>query len=181
MTKILVAYHSHDGQTAKIAQRIGERLRAPDVVVDVVEAADASAPDRYDVVVVGDSIRLGRHSKALVRYLRRHHEALRRVRVALFQVSMTSARSDEAHHAEAQRLVEQLVTKGDLKPRVVATFAGALSYTRYGWITRRVMRSIARREGNTTDTSRDHEYTDWTAVDQFADEVAALSATGVEP
>jgi menaquinone-dependent protoporphyrinogen oxidase len=180
MTKILVAYHSYDGQTAKIAHHLGDRLRALDLVVDVVDAADAAAPDRYDVVVAGDSIRLGRHSKALVRYLRRHHDALGQLPLALFQVSMTSAREDDEHAAEAQRLVEQLVTKADLQPGVVATFAGALPYTSYGWITRRVMRSIARREGNATDTSCDHEYTDWSAVDRFADAVAALTAAEVE-
>jgi menaquinone-dependent protoporphyrinogen oxidase len=180
MTKILVAYHSYDGQTEKIAHHIGDRLRSPDVVVDVVDVDDASAPDRYDVVVVGDSIRLGRHSRALVRYLQVHHEVLGQRPVVLFQVSMTSARTDEEHVAEAQRLVEQLVTKADLRPRVVATFAGALPYTTYGWFTRRVMRSIARREGNATDTSRDHEYTDWNAVNRFVDEVMALTTMGVE-
>lgn len=176
MTKILVAFHSHDGQTAKVADRIAERLRSSGLVVDRIDVAHASAPDRYTMVVVGDSIRLGRHSRPLVRYLRRHHEALAHRPVALFQVSMTSAGTDAEHVAEAQRLVEQLVKKADVQPRLVATFAGALRYRSYGWVTRRVMRSIARREGNATDTTRDHEYTDWHAVDRFADEVAALAS-----
>jgi menaquinone-dependent protoporphyrinogen oxidase len=34
------------------------------------------------------------------------------------------------------------------------------------------MRFIAKRAGATTDTSRDHEYTDWQALDRFADELA---------
>jgi menaquinone-dependent protoporphyrinogen oxidase len=175
MTKLLIAFHSHDGQTAKVADRVAARLRASDIEVDDLPIAAAPPPDRYDAVVVGDSIRLGRHSRTLVRYLRRHHEVLTRKPVALFQVSMTSANTDEAHAAEAQRLVEQLVGRADLRPRVVASFAGALQYTSYGWLTRRVMRSIARREGNATDTTRDHEYTDWAAVDRFADDVEAMT------
>jgi menaquinone-dependent protoporphyrinogen oxidase len=35
------------------------------------------------------------------------------------------------------------------------------------------MRFIASQTGATTDTSRDHEYTDWQALDRFADELAA--------
>jgi menaquinone-dependent protoporphyrinogen oxidase len=35
------------------------------------------------------------------------------------------------------------------------------------------MRAIARHEGGSTDTTRDHEYTDWDAVTRFADEVVA--------
>jgi menaquinone-dependent protoporphyrinogen oxidase len=176
MMKILLAHHSHDGQTTKVAQRIAERLRASGLVVVDVDVDDAPAPDGYPVVILGDSIRLGRHSRALVRYLRHHHEALAHRPVALFQVSMTSAGTDAEHAAEAQRLVEQLVKKADVQPRLVAAFAGVLRYPSYGWVTRRVMRSIARREGNATDTTRDHEYTDWHAVDRFADEVAALAS-----
>ncbi len=55
-------------------------------------------------------------------------------------------------------------------------FAGALRYSEYGWMMKRVMKSIARREGNDTDTSRDHEYTDWPAVDRFANDVAVMAA-----
>ena len=51
--------------------------------------------------------------------------------------------------------------------------AGALLYRQYGVIVRLVMRFIARQTGATTDTSRDHEYTDWEALDRFADELAA--------
>jgi menaquinone-dependent protoporphyrinogen oxidase len=32
-----------------------------------------------------------------------------------------------------------------------------------------VMKSIARHEGGSTDTSHDTEYTDWTEVDSFAE------------
>jgi menaquinone-dependent protoporphyrinogen oxidase len=51
--------------------------------------------------------------------------------------------------------------------------AGALLYRQYGAIVRLVMRFIAMQTGATTDTSRDHEYTNWEALDRFADELAA--------
>jgi menaquinone-dependent protoporphyrinogen oxidase len=175
MTKILLAYHSHDGQTTKIAGHLALRLRELGLEVDGVEARHAPRPDGYDVVVVGDSIRLGRHSRALTRYLRRHREALEQLPVALFQVSMTSAGHDAEHVAEAERLLARLVDRTGLQPRRRASFAGALRYSEYGWVTQRVMRSIARREGNATDMTRDHEYTDWEEVDAFAAEVASLA------
>jgi menaquinone-dependent protoporphyrinogen oxidase len=170
MTKILIAYHSHDGQTTKIAGHLALRLRERGFDVEEFEARHAPTPDKYDVVVVGDSIRLGRHSKALTRYLRRHREVL-------FQVSMTSAGHDAEHVAEANRLLARLVERTGLHPSRTAAFAGALRYSEYGWVTQRVMRSIARREGNATDMTRDHEYTDWQTVDAFAAEVASLAPT----
>ena len=52
---------------------------------------------------------------------------------------------------------------------MTATFAGAIKYTQYGFITRWIMRRIAKKEGGDTDTSRDHEYTDWVQVTRFAE------------
>jgi menaquinone-dependent protoporphyrinogen oxidase len=52
--------------------------------------------------------------------------------------------------------------------------AGALLYRQYGVLVRMMMRLIAGRVGASTDTSRDHDYTDWDAVDRYADEVATL-------
>jgi len=56
----------------------------------------------------------------------------------------------------------------------VMVFAGATPYTRYGWFVRFMMRNIARRRGLGTDTSRDYEYTDWQAVEQFARDLHRL-------
>ena len=127
MTKLLIAYHSHDGQTTKIAGHLALRLRERRLDVDEFEARHAPPPDGYDVAVVGDSIRLGRHSRQLTRYLRRHREALGRVPVALFQVSMTSAGHDTEHAAESDRLLRQLVERTGLQPaRTAARCTSAL-------------------------------------------------------
>ena len=40
------------------------------------------------------------------------------------------------------------------------------------------MRAIASREGGSTDTTRDHEYTDWQAVTQFADRIVDTVRAG---
>ncbi len=57
-------------------------------------------------------------------------------------------------------------------PPQTATFAGALQYSKYGIFKKPVMRLIARMVGNDTDTTRDYEYTDWDAVERFADAFA---------
>ena len=74
------------------------------------------------------------------------------------------------------RLVQQFIDATGLDPEMVGLFAGALAYTRYGWLKRAVMKRIVASEGGNTDTSRDHEYTDWDAVDDFAADVYALAA-----
>jgi len=43
------------------------------------------------------------------------------------------------------------------------------------------MKKIAGAGGNPTDTSRDHVFTDWAAVDRFAADFAALAQPPVRP
>jgi menaquinone-dependent protoporphyrinogen oxidase len=111
----------------------------------------------------------------MVDYLSHHGPALGGRALGLFQVSLTSASADADHAERARALLAGLVDRFGLRPDVVATFAGALRYSRYGWLKRRLMRSIARREGGDTDTSHDHVYTDWDAVDRFAVDVRRVT------
>jgi menaquinone-dependent protoporphyrinogen oxidase len=53
--------------------------------------------------------------------------------------------------------------------------AGALAYTQYGFLKKFVLRQIAKRAGGSTDTSCDHEYTDWPAVDRFVEQHVGLA------
>ena len=178
--RILVAYHTVEGQTARIAECIASVLRTTGNLVDIVVVDEAPAPDGYDTVVTGGSIHAVHHSRALVHYLKEHAPTLNEMPTALFQVSLTSTNPDEEHTASAQGMVHELLEKTGYEPDIVGLFAGALVYTQYGWFKRRVMRAIVKRERGDTDTSHDYEYTDWTAVEQFANDVDALTAASKE-
>ncbi len=174
MTKILLVFHTSEGQTAKVADHIAAALRDDAFDVELHDVAGAPGPDAFDGVIVGDSIHAGRHSRALTRYLEEHRSSFVSRPTALFQVSMTSANPDAEHTATAQKLVHDLMERTGFDPDLVGLFAGALVYTHYGWIKRRLMRSIARKQGDETDLTRDYEYTDWRVVEQFAHDVGAL-------
>jgi menaquinone-dependent protoporphyrinogen oxidase len=180
-TRILVAFHSAEGQTAKVAHRVATVLRDAGATVEVADVADAPDPAGFAAVVVGDSIHAGRHSRALTRWLVRHAEDLSGRKLALFQVSLASATHDDAHWTEAHRYLQSLVDVAGVHPDAVGLFAGSLAYTRYGWFKKRLMRGIAERTGEPTDTSRDHEFTDWDEVEHFARDVFALVTTGAVP
>jgi menaquinone-dependent protoporphyrinogen oxidase len=175
--RALVAFHTSEGQTARIAERVAAGLRDAGLVVEVTAVESAPSPDGFDVVVLGDPIHATHHSRAMRDYVRRHLAVLSDRPTALFQVSLTSANPDEEHTATALGLVRELLDDTGWDPDVVGMFAGALVYTQYGWFKKRIMRAIVRREGGDTDMRHDYEYTDWEAVDRFACDVAAL-ATG---
>ena len=174
---VLVVFHTSEGQTAKIAERIATVLHGRGLAVDVSAVQSAPAPDGYDAVVVGDSIHVVKHSRAMIRYLEEHAARLDAMPAAVFQVSLTSANPDAEHTATAHALLQELLDRTGFDPDIVGLFAGALVYTQYGWLKRHVMRAIVKREGGDLDTSRDFEYTDWSAVEHFADDVATLVAS----
>jgi menaquinone-dependent protoporphyrinogen oxidase len=76
----------------------------------------------------------------------------------------------DKEHQEARKITSDFPEHIGWKPLMTTQLAGALKYTQYGFFTRLVMKKIAKREGRTTDTSKDHEYTDWDAVREFVAE-----------
>lgn len=180
MADVLVVYASLEGQTAKVARRIVETLvrRGDRVTAAPVEAGPS--PAAYDAVVVGASIHAGRFPAAIVRYVREHLRALRDRPNALFVVCLTAARDDAAARETIAGYLGELREATGWIPEEEARFAGALRYRDYGLLKRALMRRIARAGGLDTDASRDHEYTDWGAVEAFASDFADRVAAGDE-
>ena len=175
MSRILVIQSSRDGQAARIASRIARVLEASGHRVEVLPADTPSlAADiaECDEVIVGAGVRFGRHGSELERMVRTHRDALTHKPNAFFSVSMAMA-GESPNREEARRYVDTMIARTGWHPDHSVLFAGALRYTAYNPFIRFVMRKIAERTGRATDTTRDHEYTDWAAVDRFARDVAA--------
>jgi menaquinone-dependent protoporphyrinogen oxidase len=178
MSRILIIYASHYGQTRLIAERIAQRLRVRNHEVEVTDARTTTvaipSPNAYDAVVLGSRVELGRHSSDVLDYIRDHREALATVPTAFFSVSMSASQSNAGDDPSGYMMAT--FDALDWHPALRVAFAGALPYRRYGWILRFVMKRISRSAGHTTDTSRNHELTDWTKVAAFADKIAYIAA-----
>jgi menaquinone-dependent protoporphyrinogen oxidase len=171
MSRILVVYGSTEGQTRKIAGRIAEMARGRGCEAVVLDSAQnpPSVGGRYDAVIVAGSLHRERHQKALVHFVRRNVDMLRRVPTAFVSVSLTAVRTDPPSMAAAQACVDRFVRETEWHPQVTWLTAGALKYSRYGPLKKWMMRRIAARNGGDTDTSRDYEYTDWARLERQVD------------
>ncbi len=177
MGRVLVAFGSSEGQTATIAERIGDALEDADHDVVVVHAKHPPAeldPGRYDGVIVGASIHMGSHQSYVESFVDTHSEALNRVPSAFFSVSLTAAHPDPDDREPAQATVEEFLEETGWEPDTTLLVAGALKYSEYGLLKRVVMRRIAGKAGGDTDTARDYEYTDWDELEAFVDAFTAL-------
>jgi menaquinone-dependent protoporphyrinogen oxidase len=177
MASVLLLYATGEGQTGKIADRIAGVLGSRDHEVTVVDTervpADLSV-GAFDAVLVGSSIHMGKHPKRIREFVRGEREALAERPSAFFQVCLSAAAEDPERRAEADRYVEEFVAETGWRPDRTAVFAGALRYSEYGFLERAMMKRVAADMGGDTDTGRDHEYTDWSAVERFATAFAEL-------
>jgi menaquinone-dependent protoporphyrinogen oxidase len=175
MSRFLIVYGSAYGQTERIAQRIGQVLMNHDHAVTLHRGDRLPAQlllREYDVALVAASVHAGRHQRYIEGFVRHHVRELNAMPSAFISVSGSAASSTPEGRAGADQCVTTFLRDTSWQPRATRTFGGALAYTQYNWFVRVLMRWISRRNGGPTDTSRDHDLTDWLAVERFARELA---------
>jgi len=180
MAHILLLYATREGQTAKIADALADRLQQAGHAVDIRSADAAPAhpdPKRWDAFVLGASVHGGKHEAELTEWMETNREALLSRPTWFFSVCLAAASERPSGPDEALAQARAGLEAMNLGEVPFEVFAGALRYSAYGWLTRLMMRRIARKEGGPTDTDADVEYTDWTRVEAFADRISdALDA-----
>ena len=165
---VLIAYASTHGQTEKVAQRVAEVARRRGDAVHVEHLADAHdpSPKPFDAVIVAGSVHASRHQRELVRWVRRHHTTLNMRPTALLSVSLSAAEDTDEARADVRLVVDRLLDDTGWIPTEVVPVAGALRYRHYDAPTRILLRLIAGRHEQPTDTYEEFEYTDWQALEQ---------------
>jgi menaquinone-dependent protoporphyrinogen oxidase len=169
MLRILIAYDTTEGQTRKIALHMAKALSSGGKEVQVIairRPPNDFTLDGFDAILIGASIHMSKHSRQLSEFVGRHITRLNAVPSGFFSVSLSAAGS-EKERADASRFVEEFLHETGWNPAIKVTFAGGLLYREYGFLKRWMMKKIARDAGKDTDTSKNHEYTDWNAVDTF--------------
>jgi menaquinone-dependent protoporphyrinogen oxidase len=176
MNQLPVFYATTEGHTRLIAEKISAVLREQGFQSEAVHLSSRQpSPDWPTIVgaVVGASLHAGRHQPEAQTFVRCEAASLNARPTAFFSVSLSAASRNASEVAAARDIAARFVRAANWQPRRIACIAGKLAYTQYGFFTRWMMRRIAEREGGPTDTSRDHDLTDWTAVREFAFAIAA--------
>ena len=102
----------------------------------------------------------------------RQRAALNLIPTAFLSVCLGVLETGTKPRQELLRIMRRFLDRCGWRPTITKMVAGALLYTRYNWLKRTMMKRIAAKAGGDIDTTRDYEYTDWNAVDRFADEFA---------
>jgi menaquinone-dependent protoporphyrinogen oxidase len=173
--RILIAYSTVDGHTLKISQRLQAWFEQEGHAVQLLDLRQSTAVDStgFDRIVIGASIRYGKHREEVYRFIASHREALERKPSAFFTVSLV-ARKRGKDTPEANPYLRGFRRTTTWAPAVIGVFAGKLDYQRYGPLDRRVIQLIMWLTHGPTHRQACVEFTDWLAVEQFARQVTLV-------
>jgi menaquinone-dependent protoporphyrinogen oxidase len=175
----ILTYASRDGQSRRIAERIGQVLAVSprDLKTDAPGADELTAAPLIAVVA---AVRYGKHLPEADAFLQTYAKLGAPAPLALASVNLT-ARKEGKRSAEGNAYLRKLIAQHRLQPALATAFAGRLDYARYRWSDRQLIRFIMLLTGGPTDPSTCIEYTDWDAVDGFARQAAQLAEKAPTP
>ena len=176
MDRILIVFSTTDGHTLKICNRLKALIEADGHQVSVRAISDTPDPDlrAFDKIVIGASIRYGKHQPCVYEFIARHLPQLEGKPNAFFTVNIV-ARKAAKNRPQTNPYLQKFLAKTPWRPTELAVFAGKLNYPIYGFFDRQMIRLIMLITRGPTDPTTVVEFTDWSAVDDFARRVCAMS------
>ena len=169
MTRILLVHSTTDGHTIKISDVIINELTQAGHNVSQCSVTEVSADqlDNADTIILGASIRYGKHQKSVYDFVTNNKSLLRTKKTAFFTVNVV-ARKENKNTPETNPYINKFLDEVEWQPDIKGVFAGKLNYPIYGPLDRFMIRLIMYITKGPTDTSKVYEFTNWESVKQFA-------------
>ncbi len=175
MANILIIYSTTDGQTRKICHRLQQVIEQQAHQVTVVSIHDALRIDlaAFDKIVIGASIRYGKHSPQIVDFIEKNRLILESKPNAFFSVNVV-ARKPEKCRPENNPYLQKFLRRISWTPRELAVFAGKIDYPSYRFFDRLMIRLIMWMTKGPTDPKAVIEFTDWEQIESFGRRIGAM-------
>lgn len=168
MANILIAYSTTDGHTRRICERIKQVVEGQGhtVVLTAINDNPDIDPELFEKVVIGASIRYGKHRPQVFEFIRKNQQKLESRLNTFFSVNVV-ARKAERNLPETNPYMQKFLRHIAWKPRHLAVFAGEINYPLYGFWDRQMIRFIMWMTNGPTDPTLVVDFTDWGKVDEY--------------
>ena len=169
MSDFLIIYSSTDGHTKTICEQMINLLddRSSVKLVSLDEATKFNLIE-FNKIIIGASIRYGKHSKELYNFIKLNKKILEEKKSIFFSVNVV-ARKPEKNSPDTNPYVIKFLAKINWKPKNIEVFAGRIDYPKYKFIDKYAIKFIMWVTKGPTDTSQSYEFTDWNRVEAFAE------------
>lgn len=168
MAEILIIYSTTDGHTLEICRRLQQVIEQQGHRVTLISVDDEANVDlqSFDKIVVGASIRYGKHNRKVYEFIKRNEQLLDSKPNAFFSVNVV-ARKPEKNQPETNPYLKKFLRQISWEPRELAVFAGKIDYQRYNFRDRQMIRLIMWMTKGPTDPEAVVEFTNWKQVEDF--------------
>ncbi|MGB5177489.1 MAG: menaquinone-dependent protoporphyrinogen IX dehydrogenase [Gammaproteobacteria bacterium] len=168
MAKVLIIYSTTDGHTREICLRLQQVIENAGNQVTLVDVVNAGETDlnAFDKIVIGASIRYGKHSPAIYAFIKENSWLLDTKPNAFFSVNVV-ARKPDKNTPETNPYLKKFLKQITWKPQLLAVFAGKIDYQKYSFLDRSMIRFIMWITKGPTDPKTNIEFTDWDQVEGF--------------
>ena len=171
MPNTLIIYSSTDGHTKIICSRLINSFKDGDKVKIIsLDEAKKFKLSEFKKIIIGASIRYGKHSKELHKFVDLNKDVLNQKQSVFFSVNVV-ARKPEKSMPDTNPYIKKFLKISNWKPKKIGVFAGKVDYPNYGFFDKYIIKLIMFITNGPTDTSQCYEFTDWSKVDQFAKEL----------
>ena len=176
MTKIGFIYSTVDGHTVTICERLATLAEKRGLQAQLIELTPDLPIDlkTLDQIVIGASIRYGKHRPEVTQFVKENSEALRAMHGCFFSVNAV-ARKPDKRQADTNPYVRKFLASVDWQPAVIGIFGGRINYSMYRFWDRIMIRLIMRMTKGPTALDSDVDFTDWAEVDAFGEAVFELA------
>tara|TARA_Y100000768_G_scaffold293505_1_gene227398 strand:+ start:108 stop:629 length:522 start_codon:yes stop_codon:yes gene_type:complete len=170
MSGSLILYSSTDGHTKTICERIKNFSKNKEMI-KIIPLEEANLDlSTFDKIIIGASIRYGRHSKELYKFIRLNKEILNKKDNVFFSVNVV-ARKPEKNKPDTNPYIKKFLKISKWEPKKIGVFAGKVDYPKYDFFDKYIIKFIMFITKGPTDTSQSYEFTDWAKVDDFAEQL----------
>jgi menaquinone-dependent protoporphyrinogen oxidase len=175
MAQVLILYSTTDGHTIEICGRLKSVIEQGGDAVQMLDLKShpVLADLEFDKIVIGASIRYGKHQKTVYEFIRDNRETLERYPNALFSVNVV-ARKPEKNTPETNPYLQKFLQQIDWQPQNLGVFAGKIVYPALGTFDRTMIRFIMWMTKGPTDPTGTYEFTDWDKVEEFGRKISSL-------
>tara|TARA_Y100001934_G_scaffold281184_1_gene390072 strand:+ start:3328 stop:3918 length:591 start_codon:yes stop_codon:yes gene_type:complete len=167
MTKFLIIYSSVDGHTQKICERMRLNLnKGNNVKIISVEDICREELIKYDFVIIGASIRYGKHRSNVYKFIKENKTLLDKIDNAFFSVNVVARKTNKSSPKNNPYIQKFLkITKWE--PKHLGVFAGKIDYKKYNLIDRLMICFIMWVTKGPTNLNGAYDFTNWQRVDDF--------------
>ena len=168
MTKYLFLYSTTDGHTKRICEYIGNILKQQNHEIKIEPISlELKKLSEYDAIILGASIRYGKHQKSVFNFINKHKDLLETKKSAFFSVNVV-ARKSEKNSPNTNPYMKKFLKTTSWQPNKLGVFAGKVDYPSYKFFDKYIIRMIMWITKGPTDISQSYEFTDWKVVENFA-------------